>query len=431
MLIEQSGSNRARNCFRNFVLSRPDVLQINRRAISTNTKRISVQVNIDRARQSVSNNQRRRHQVVRLDVRSNPPLKVSVPRKHRSNNQVFLVNLIANRLRQRSRVTNTRRTSVSDDVEVQRLHVLQQARRAVDISRHAGTWSERSLHPRLDVQTLLNRLLRHQTSRQQHRRVRGVGTRRNRRNHNRPVPDRTGRRIRLTLSLSQSLRLSSPRRRSRNRNLILKRRSKIRPNLGQDQPILRPLRTCNTRLNRTQIEGQCIRKHRIRSPRLPEHPLRPVVSLGQLNRLRRSSRQSHVSQSLGINREDSASRAVLRSHVRNRRPIRKRHRLQARAKKLDKLANHAPCPEHLSDGQNKVSRRRTFLQPTRKLEPDDLRNQHRHRLTKHRCLRLDSADTPAQNAQAVDHRGVAVGTHQGIRISNALRVHKRHARQVL
>src|SRR5699024_12598928 len=41
---------------------------------------------------------------------------------------------------------------------------------------------------------------------------------------------------------------------------------------------------------------------------------------------------------------------------------------------------------------------------------------HGDRLSEHGGLGLDTADAPAQHAQAVDHRGVRVGSDQGVRV---------------
>ena len=47
-----------------------------------------------------------------------------------------------------------------------------------------------------------------------------------------------------------------------------------------------------------------------------------------------------------------------------------------------------------------------------KLESDYLGNQHRYWLSKHRRFCLDSADTPAQYAEAVDHCRVGISADE-------------------
>ena len=48
------------------------------------------------------------------------------------------------------------------------------------------------------------------------------------------------------------------------------------------------------------------------------------------------------------------------------------------------------------------------------LEADHLRQEHRDGLAEHRRLGLDAADAPADDADAVDHRRVAVGADDGV-----------------
>ena len=54
------------------------------------------------------------------------------------------------------------------------------------------------------------------------------------------------------------------------------------------------------------------------------------------------------------------------------------------------------------------------------MKPTTFGDQHRERLAQHGGLRFDSADAPAEHAQAVDHRGVRVGADE--RIGKRLRL---------
>ena len=59
------------------------------------------------------------------------------------------------------------------------------------------------------------------------------------------------------------------------------------------------------------------------------------------------------------------------------------------------------------------------------LEADDPGDEHRHRLAEHGRLGLDAADAPAEDAQPVDHRRVAVGADAGVRVGDAVADHDR------
>jgi hypothetical protein len=52
------------------------------------------------------------------------------------------------------------------------------------------------------------------------------------------------------------------------------------------------------------------------------------------------------------------------------------------------------------------------------LEADHVGDQHRLRLPEERGLGLDSADAPAEDAQSVDHHGVAVGPDEGVGVGD-------------
>ena len=74
--------------------------------------------------------------------------------------------------------------------------------------------------------------------------------------------------------------------------------------------------------------------------------------------------------------------------------------------------------QHLGDGQHQVGGRHAFLQPAGQLEADHLGDQHRDRLAEHRRLRLDAADPPAEDGEAIHHGGVAVGADQRVGIGD-------------
>ena len=90
------------------------------------------------------------------------------------------------------------------------------------------------------------------------------------------------------------------------------------------------------------------------------------------------------------------------------------------AEELDELADDALLAQHLHHRQHEVGGRDTFLHLAGELEADDFRQQHRDRLAEHRSFRLDTADAPAQDAEAVDHRGVRIGADTGVGIGDRL-----------
>src|SRR6218665_1166573 len=67
----------------------------------------------------------------------------------------------------------------------------------------------------------------------------------------------------------------------------------------------------------------------------------------------------------------------------------------------------------------------------RQFPPHHIGREKVHRLAQHRGLGLDAAHAPADHADAVDHRGVAVGADQRIGIMNAVSGLMHAARQIL
>ena len=84
--------------------------------------------------------------------------------------------------------------------------------------------------------------------------------------------------------------------------------------------------------------------------------------------------------------------------------------------------------QHLGDGEHQVGRGHAFAQAARELDADDVGREEVDRLAEHAGLGLDAAHAPADDADAVDHRGVAVGADQRIGIVDAVLLDARRAR---
>ena len=87
----------------------------------------------------------------------------------------------------------------------------------------------------------------------------------------------------------------------------------------------------------------------------------------------------------------------------------------------------------MGDTQDEVGGRDPLPELPGELEADDTRNEHGDRLAEHGSLGLDAADPPADDAQPVDHGGVGVGAHAGVRVGDpgaVLLTHEGDAGQV-
>jgi len=93
---------------RHFAEARPDVAQENRLAILAGAERFVGQVDVHAARERKGDDERRRHEEVRLDVLVNTRLKIAVAGKHRRGDQIVLHDGILDGRMQRAGVADTR-----------------------------------------------------------------------------------------------------------------------------------------------------------------------------------------------------------------------------------------------------------------------------------------------------------------------------------
>ena len=200
---------------------------------------------------------------------------------------------------------------------------------------------------------------------------------------------------------------------------------------GQRHPVLRALRAGERRLDGRQVELEGLGVAGLAARVVPE-ALLLGVRLDERDLLLGAAGEAQVGERLVVDREDRAGRAVLGAHVADGRPVGQRDRGDAVAVELDERADDALAPQHLGDGQHEVGGGGAGRALPRQLEADHLRDQHADRLAEHGGLGLDAADAPAEHAQTVDHRGVAVGADEGVGIGDARPVVDEHdAGQVL
>ena len=158
------------------------------------------------------------------------------------------------------------------------------------------------------------------------------------------------------------------------------------------------------------------------------------VGLDQRDLLLRAAGQLQVGDGLLVDREHRRGRAELRAHVADRGAVGQRDGGDAGAVELDELPDHAVLAQHLGDREHEVGGGGAVRQLAGQLEADDAGDEHRDGLAEHGRLGLDAADAPAQHAEAVDHRGVAVGADAGVGVGErpvALLPREDHAGQVL
>ncbi|GJE04384.1 hypothetical protein GMJLKIPL_6346 [Methylobacterium isbiliense] len=393
----------------------PDVLQVDRVPVRVGAERVLGEVDLHRAGERVGHHEGRRGEVVRPHVRIHPALEVAVAREHGGRDDVVVVDRLRDRRGQRPGIADAGGAAEAHEVEAERVEALLQAGLLQVLGDDLAARRERGLHPGLGAQALGHRVAGEQPRPDHHARVRGVGAGGDRRDHHVAVADVEVRAL-DGIALGDLGGLAE---------LALHGGGEARLGAIEQHPVLRALRPGERGLHVAEVEFQRVGEDRVGRRGVAPHALGLGVGLHQRDALVRAAGDAQEVDGLGVHREEAAGRPVFRRHVGDRGAVGHRHVLQAGPVELHELAHHALLAQHLRDGEHEVGGGGALRQLARELEPDHLGDQHRQGLAEHGGLRLNAADAPAEDGQAVDHRGVRVGADEGIRIGQFLAVLER------
>ena len=126
--------------------------------------------------------------------------------------------------------------------------------------------------------------------------------------------------------------------------------------------------------------------------------------------------KAEVAERLLVDGEEARRGAILGRHVGDQGAIGDLHAFDRRPKILDELVDHAFLAKNLRDCQHQIGCRGARGKFAAELKTDDLGGEHIQRLAKHYRFGFDAAYAPTQHAQAVDHRGMAIGADERIGI---------------
>ncbi|MND89956.1 hypothetical protein D3C80_820310 [compost metagenome] len=388
---------------------RPDVLQEDVLALLVLTDRLLGDVDAHRTGDGVGHDQRRRGQVVGLDVRVHAAFEVAVARQDRGRDQAVVVDRLRDGRVQRARVADAGGAAVADQVEAHGVQILLEAGVGQIVGDDLRAGGQRGLDPGLDLQTQGVSLARHQTGGDQDRRVGGVGARGDGGDDHVAVAH--GELLafdggalgvgRTTEDLGQG---------------GLERGGGD----GQFNAVLRTLGTGQRRHDRRDVQLQNVGEDRVFRGFVDPQALGLGVGFDQGDARLVAAGGRQIVDGRARHREEAAGGAVFRGHVGDGGLILDGHPGDGVAEEFHELADHALLAQHLGDGQHQVGGGRAFRQLAGQLEADDFRDQHGDRLTQHGGLGLDAAYAPAQDGQAVDHGGVAVGAYDGVGIGDGL-----------
>src|SRR5215813_546796 len=198
------------------------------------------------------------------------------------------------------------------------------------------------------------------------------------------------------------------------RNRLAQQIPKLVFQISKLYSILRTFWTSNARDDGGQIQIENAAVTTLSLFRNTKHALRLVVVPHCLNLTVGAAGGFQIYTRLFIDGKESHGGPVLRSHVGDRSAVCYRKACSSLTVKLDKFADHLCLAKHLGYAQNQVCRRNTFLQASIKMNTNDVRSQKVNRLTQHRGLCFDSAHSPTDDSQTIDHGRMRVRTDQRI-----------------
>jgi len=94
--------------------------------------------------------------------------------------------------------------------------------------------------------------------------------------------------------------------------------------------------------------------------------------------------------------------------------------LAAWTEKFNELSDDTSLAQHSSAGQNQVSGSGVSWQLSNQFEADDLGQHHGDLLAKHHRFSFDTADTPADDTETVDHGRVRVSANHRVGVDEAI-----------
>ena len=154
---------------------RPDVLEIDGVPLLILAQRLVREVDLQRARERVGDDERRRGEVVGAHVGIHAPLEVAVAREHGGGHDVVVVDRLGDLLRQRPGIADAGGAAEADEVEAELVEVLLQAGFGEIFADHLRARRERGLHPGLGREPFGDGVARQQAGGDHHARVGGVG----------------------------------------------------------------------------------------------------------------------------------------------------------------------------------------------------------------------------------------------------------------
>ena len=140
-------------------------------AVLAGAERVIRQINIHAAGERERDDERRRHEEIRLDVLVDACLEIAIAGKHRRGDQIIFHHGILDRRMQRTGIADARRAAVADEVETEFVEERLQTGLVQIIGDDARAGRERRLDGGIDRESALDGLFREQTGGQHDARI--------------------------------------------------------------------------------------------------------------------------------------------------------------------------------------------------------------------------------------------------------------------
>ena len=178
--------------------------------------------------------------------------------------------------------------------------------------------------------------------------------------------------------------------------------------------VLRPFGPRQGRLDCREVEVDDQLELRLRAVRGAEKVLRPEIGPGEFNGIGRAAGAAQVVDGDLVGGEETHCGPVFGCHVGEECSVRNGEGHCAGTCELDELIHRSLFAEDLRYRQHDIRGGNPGLRAAGKTHTDHRGSEHVERLPEHIGLRLDASDTPAEYAEAVNHRSMRIGPHERV-----------------
>jgi len=409
----------------------PDLSQENILSLLVLAKRSRLEVEIDGAGESVSNDQRRGGEVVGTGVGMDTTLEVSVSGEDCTSDHVAIDDSVLDAIGDISRVSNAGHATIASSGEAELVEVLRDTSNSKVLRDDVGAGGEGFLDVGRGGETLLDGILGEETSCKHNVGVGGVSAGGDGSNHDISVAEFVI--LTLVSEGSGSLGVLFSETEALEANLVSHAGVEVGLHVGEVNAIVGALGSSEGSLNTAEVEvhdfsgvGGVL----LGAVVLDEHILLSQVLLDELDVALVSAGEAEVVNSVAIDGEVSHGGTVLGSHVGNGGTISESEVLDTRSVELDELADDSALTELLDNSEDQIGGGGVLGEVSVKSETNDLREHHGDSLAKHDGFSLNTTNTPASNAETVNHGGVRVSADNGVGVEETVAV-EHGSREVL